>query len=219
VSSVDSTDEKSFAESTGSRDSDAQPVIPATSEKDLPLHGTWTLWYDNPRLASHGADWKETLRACGTVQHVGTFWGVFNNIKPPSKITCNSNYSVFRAGIEPSWEDPVNVNGGKFVLTIPKKESRAGKCDEYWTLTVLALVGETMDASGSTICGAVVSIRKSQDRIALWLKCHDKATCTQIGARWKKILNLESGNIIRYQTHKAAAESGRSFRNESQFSV
>ena len=72
----------------------------------------------------------------------------------------NSNYHLFKEGIEPMWEDAANKEGGKFVLTIPKADSKAGKTDEWWLFTVLALIGETMDASGEEICGCVVSIRK-----------------------------------------------------------
>jgi len=195
--------------------------IPDTREGYTPLHGRWTLWFDNPRLAPPGADWKENLKPCGTFQTVEEFWQIYNNLKQPTAIGANSNYSLFRHGIEPSWEDPQNQDGGKFVLNIPKKESRGGKCDEYWLFTVLALVGETLDASADYVNGAVVSIRKSQDRIALWLKGSDPLLCTTIGMRWKKAMDLQYSRktVIRYQTHKDAAASGRSFQNAVQFEV
>jgi translation initiation factor 4E len=184
----------------------------------IPLNATWTIWYDNPRLAPPGSDWKENLKQCGSFDTVESFWRVFNNLKPASELTINSNYSVFRYGIEPSWEDPANTEGGKFVHTILKKDSKLGRCDESWLFTVLAIIGETMDATGNQINGAVVSIRKQQDRIGLWLKNNDRDACVQIGERWKKVLKLEKATL-RYQTHRDAAASGRSFRNEAQFEV
>lgn len=187
-------------------------------ENDSPLHAKWTLWYDNPKLAPAGSDWKQCLHAAGSFQTIGQFWKVFNNVKPPSQLSMNSNYSIFRYGVEPSWEDQLNCNGGKFVLTLPKKESRSGKCDEFWLFTVLAMIGETMDATGDQVNGAVVSIRKSQDRIALWIKGSDRDVCVEIGERWKQALHLEK-TVLRYQTHKDAAASGRSFRNEVHFEV
>jgi translation initiation factor 4E len=103
-------------------------------------------------------------------------------------------------------------------LTIPKKDSKTGRCDEWWLHTVLAIIGETLDEDGNEVCGAVVSIRKNQDRIALWLKSNDKGRCSKIGARWKKCLEMNR-TIMSFQEHKAAAASGRSFRNESTFEV
>lgn len=195
----------------------AAPLSP-TVTKTIPLNAKWTMWFDNPRLAPAGSDWKENLKRCGSFDSVESFWRVYNNLKPASELTMNSNYSVFRYGVEPSWEDPSNRNGGKFVLTILKKETKSGKCDESWLFTVLAIVGEAMDATGDQVNGAVVSIRKHQDRIALWLKSSDKFICVRIGERWKKALSLEK-TTLRYQTHRDAAASGRSFRNEVRFEV
>jgi len=117
------------------------------------------------------------------------------------------------------WEDPENMNGGKFVLTIPKKDSKSGKCDEWWLFTVLAVLGETIDEGGDKVCGAVVSIRKSQDRIALWLKSDDRETCIAVGGRWKKALELSNKTSLKFQVHKDAAASGSSFKNEIKFEV
>lgn len=190
----------------------------ATPDQPTPLHAKWTMWFDNPRLAPPGADWSENLKQLGNFDTVENFWRIYNNIKPASTLALNSNYSVFRYGVEPSWEDQANCEGGKFVLTIAKKDSKNGKCDEWWLYTVLAVIGETLDADGDQVNGAVVSIRKNQDRIALWLKTADQQTCVDIGERWKKALMIEK-ETIRYQTHKDAAASGRSFRNEVHFEL
>ena len=210
------------------------------------LHQKWVLWYDNPRLAPPGSSWKDNLQKCGTFDNVGDFWSIFNNVKPASQLPLNSNYHIFREGVEPMWEDPENKNGGKFVLTIPKKDSQSGRCDEWWLYTVLSVIGETLDVGGNEVCGAVVSIRKSQDRIALWLKSSNKRVCVAIGERWKKALGMNKTQM-RFQLHndgaywdqnhcglhreapshpfcvvpfiRAAAASGSSFRNEVKFSV
>eukprot|EP00594_Rhizosolenia_setigera_P015549 CAMPEP_0178959732 /NCGR_PEP_ID=MMETSP0789-20121207/12484_1 /TAXON_ID=3005 /ORGANISM="Rhizosolenia setigera, Strain CCMP 1694" /LENGTH=203 /DNA_ID=CAMNT_0020642827 /DNA_START=163 /DNA_END=774 /DNA_ORIENTATION=- len=189
-------------------------------EEPIPLHHKWVLWYDNPRLAPQGTTWKENLKNCGSFQTAQDFWKIFNNVKPASQLPLNSNYHIFREGVEPMWEDPENLNGGKFVLTIPKKESKAkGRCDEWWLYTVLAVIGESMDLGGDQVCGAVVSIRKSQDRIALWLKSTDKEPCVKVGERWKTALEVSSKTVFKYQAHKDAAASGSSFKNEVKFEV
>jgi translation initiation factor 4E len=177
--------------------------------------GTHTLLHVKPNTNN---SWSENLKQCGSFDTVESFWRVFNNLTPASEIQQHSNYSVFRHGIEPSWEDPANRNGGKFVLTLGKKESKQGKLDEWWLFTVLAIVGETMDKTGDQVNGAVVSIRKHQDRIGLWLKSSDKQVCIEIGERWKKALSLDR-ETLKYQTHSDAAATGRSFRNEIQFEV
>jgi translation initiation factor 4E len=189
-----------------------------SSAQQLLLHSQWTLWFDNPKLAPAGSDWKANLIQVGSFDTAQDFWRIYNNVKPASSIGVGSNYSVFRRGIQPAWEDEQNKQGGKFVFSINKKESKSGRCDDHWLHTVLALIGETMDETGDSINGAVVSIRKNQDRIAIWLAGSDRDVCVAVGERWKKVLNLEKGTID-YQTHKMAAETGRSFRNEPLFIV
>jgi translation initiation factor 4E len=194
------------------------PPRSADTIKPIALHSKWTIWYDNPRLAPAGSDWTENLKQCGSFDTVESFWRIFNNLKPASELSVNSNYSVFRDGVQPSWEDPANAEGGKFVYALLKKDTKLGKCDEAWLFTVLAMIGETMDRSGDQINGAVVSIRKQQDRVTLWLKSSDRDICIEIGERWKKVLNCTK-YTLRYQTHRDAAASGRSFRNEAHFEV
>jgi len=174
-------------------------VAPPTTR--TPLHRRWTLWFDNPRFAPPGAAWKDNLKKCGSFDNLEAFWRIYNNVKPPSQLSLNSNYHIFRQGILPTWEDPVNTNGGKFVYTIPKKLSKTGVCDDSWMFTVLAVIGETMDMDGDQVVGAVVSIRKSQDRIALWIRSSEKHTCRMIGLRWKKAVNIHDMNL-KYQIHR-----------------
>ena len=168
----------------------------------LPLHRKWVLWFDNPKTAKEGIPWRETLYECGSFSTAEEFWEVFNNVKPPSSLSQNANYHIFSEGVIPMWEDPNNCHGGKFVLTLPKRDSRAGKLDEWWLFTVLAVIGETMDVKGGEVCGAVVSVRKSRDRIALWLKGCDRKICEEIGVRWKTALAVSNKTVLAYQSHK-----------------
>lgn len=171
----------------------------------LPLHRKWVLWFDNPKTAKEGISWRDNLKICGTFSTAEQFWEVFNNVKPPAQLIPNANYHIFMEGVLPMWEDPSNCHGGKFVLTLPKRDSKAGKLDEWWLFTVLAVIGETIDAKGSEVCGAVVSIRKSQDRIALWLKGCDRKICEEIGQRWKTALAVSNKTTLKYQSHKDGA--------------
>lgn len=190
----------------------------AALKKAGKLNETWSFWFDNPRVAPNG-EWKETLLEVASFDTVAKFWSVFNNVRIPRDLAANSNYSLFRKGIEPSWEDPQNRDGGKFVLTIPKKDVNMSKrTDEWWLFTCLAVIGETMEKDRQ-VNGAVISIRKHQDRIALWLKSREKSVCVEIGERFKLALHLDDKIVLRYQTHSDAVAKGHSFRNDVQFQV
>lgn len=173
----------------------------SVSAAEQPLYNKWVLWYDNPKAAaSSTSSWRENLQFCGRFDTPAKFWQIFNNVKPPSQIGDKCNYHIFKEGIEPMWEDPSNENGGKWVFTITKTATTKSRVDEFWLFTCLAVIGETIDFTGDMVCGAVVSIRKNQDRIALWIKTNEPDIVSKIGARWKKAMDVP--NRLKYQVHR-----------------
>ena len=187
--------------------------------ESTPLQNKWTLWYDNPRTITGDKTWLENLKLISNFDTAEAFWTSYNNVLPSSKLTVNSNYHLFKGGVKPMWEDESNKNGGKWIITIPKSDSRKGKVDEWWLYTVLAMVGETMDESGMEVCGAVVSIRKSQDRIALWIKGCEEETARAVGLRWKVALEVSDKTTVRFQCHKDAERNNSSYKNQVLFEV
>lgn len=59
----------------------------------------------------------------GLVEHVTdfadarTFWNVYTHLKPVSALPPVTDVSYFRSGIQPAWEDPANIHGGKVRFT------------------------------------------------------------------------------------------------------
>jgi translation initiation factor 4E len=56
---------------------------------------------------------------------------------------------------------------GKWSVRLPK-----GVASRYWEEIVLAIIGEQFDV-GYEICGAVMSVRSSEDIISVWNKTAD----------------------------------------------
>merc|ERR1719367_1860329 len=77
-----------------------------------PLKTSWTLWYFK-RMTNN---WEQDQREIASFQSVEDFWAVINHIKEPSLLVNGCDYSVFRTGIKPMWEDPANRNGGRWVV-------------------------------------------------------------------------------------------------------
>lgn len=101
-----------------------------------PLQSQWTLWYDdaaaiklNPKIT-----WDENLKNVLTVDSVEDFWGLINNLKKPSELPNSANYHLFKKGVRPAWEDPVNSKGGKWTYTVHK--SKKSELDDAWLSTV-----------------------------------------------------------------------------------
>lgn len=55
----------------------------------------------------------------------------------PSKLTANADIHLFKAGVEPKWEDPECANGGKWTYVVANNRKQA--LDKAWLETVLIL--------------------------------------------------------------------------------
>jgi len=196
----------------------------ADTSKLHPLQNAWTLWYNSP--PKKGSEWA--VKKIMTYSTVEDFWRLYNNIAKPSEVQTGSNYHLFKDGIEPNWECSANAEGGKWVLSLPRRRGAPdGLVDDAWQWTLLTLIGEFFDQDGDEICGVVISPRKSQNRLALWTRnAWNEAACKRIGTSFKTNLlaHLRAANNgryqvadmeIGYQVHKDALKHGTSFRNSN----
>jgi len=166
-----------------------------------PLYSPWTLWFDSPSAKGRNmpqtpsstmpqtpqtpgtaaaTGWMEDIKRVITFDSVEEFWGLYNNIVPPSHLPSRANYYLFKDGIIPAWEDEANRNGGKWSIQLPKDKNRAN-VDKMWLYTMLAAIGETFDPSlteatpaepppQSLITGVIVSTRPQFYRISIWTR-------------------------------------------------
>ena len=115
----------------------------------------------------------EDIRKVVAFDSVEEFWGLYNNIVPPSQLPGKANYYLFKVswrhlrftrsdmqdGIMPAWEDPANKHGGKWAIQVPRDKTKS-VIDKMWLYTVsrstyvavvnakvqmLAAIGETFE--------------------------------------------------------------------------
>ncbi|XP_031473791.1 eukaryotic translation initiation factor 4E-1-like [Nymphaea colorata] len=171
-------------------------------ENAHPLEHSWTFWFDNPSGKNRQATWGSSIRAIHTFSTVEEFWGLYNNIIPPSKLVAGADFHCFKNKIEPKWEDPVCSNGGKWSVSCSR-----GKADKWWLYTLLAMIGEQF-TDGDEICGAVVNVRAKQDKLALWTKNAANQTAQlSIGKEWKEFLDYN--DTIGFIVHDDAKKHDR----------
>ncbi|PRP88929.1 hypothetical protein PROFUN_00397 [Planoprotostelium fungivorum] len=181
-----------------------------------PLQNRWTLWYDNPGKKITSQQWQDSLKKIVTFDTVEDFWGIFNNIRPASKLTLGSNYHLFKEGVEPKWEHPDNFKGGKWIVTI---KGRGSMLDQQWLWLLLGVIGESFEEENE-ICGCVVSLRKSQDRITLWTRnAYNEAVQRRIGYRLKRLLEIPDNITVGYQIHSDSMKRHSSFNNRNRYEV
>jgi len=118
----------------------------------------------------------------------------------------NSNLRLFREGILPVWEDPINIEGGKWNITLIfdwKKE--AGSIpDRYIRLFLNLLIHLICGQLGyeDVLFGACLSVREYGLQISVWNKFSNDSE--QIDTIKMRLADILKQNVeIKYYTHKS----------------
>jgi len=162
----------------------SQPITPANVVRH-PLMFKWVLWELKP---GNKSQWNESLKQVATFDTVEGFWMVHNNSLPPSQLPQGSDYYLFREGIKPSWEDPMNERGGRWQAILPNKQVLSrdkvfSNFDKCWLEIVMSVVGAQYGSHDNlNICGVAAHMRRNQDKVAVWISdASDGASRERIG--------------------------------------
>jgi len=175
-----------------------------------PLQNQWQLWYFRPEK---GKDWMDNLLDVTNFDTVEDFWGLYNHIELASNLSSGSDYSIFKMGIKPMWEDDRNKMGGRWLFTFNKKAIAPRQIDEMWLEVLLCLIGEAFGDHSDQVCGAVINIRPKMDKISIWTgDCKNAAAITHIGKTLKQ--RTRYPGMISYEAHvDTQSKTGSSVRH------
>jgi len=167
-----------------------------------PLRHGWVLWYDgvSPSGKGKSSQWGDNIREIYSFSTVEDFWRLMNNIAKPSQLQSGCTYNLFKKGITPKWEDDANKLGGKWTIIVGKTKNTL---DRLWLWMVLACIGEVLEEDvEQQICGAVVNVRKAQDKLCLWTRdAENKEATMRVGFALKRALELPENVGLGYQGH------------------
>jgi len=163
-----------------------------------PLQNAWTLWFfKNDKSRS----WEENQRPIITVTTVEDFWSLYNHIEVASRLPPGSDYSLFKEGIFPDWEDQRNQKGGRWIINLDRKR-REELLDTYWLEILFFLIGEHADQNAQQVNGAVVNVRQKGDKLAIWLAdASQPDSLLRIGKMIKERLGIEPEMQIGFNIH------------------
>ncbi|CAB1331027.1 unnamed protein product [Coregonus sp. 'balchen'] len=182
-----------------------QEIVSPESYIKHPLQNKWSLWFfKNDKTKT----WQANLRLISKFDTVEDFWALYNHIQLSSNLISGCDYSLFKDGIEPMWEDERNKRGGRWLITLSKQQRRQD-LDRFWLETAF-------DDYSDEVCGAVVNIRTKGDKIAIWTADFDnREAITHIGRVYKERLGIPMKMTIGYQSHSdTATKSGSTTKNK-----
>src|SRR5688500_11694896 len=85
------------------------------------------------------------------------FNSFYNNVAKASFLSSGSNYHLFKRGIKPMWEDPVNELGGKWVIQFPRNKT-GEDINTLWLYAVSNLIVIMNFSNSEIIYGLVIHI-------------------------------------------------------------
>jgi hypothetical protein len=127
-----------------------------------PLSDKWCLWAHLP----HDIDWSlnsyKAIYTMGTVEET-----IAITESMPDILVKNCMLFIMRKGVKPTWEDPVNRNGGCFSYKV------SNKCVyDVWKELTYVLVGGSISKSNSfvsCVTGITISPKKNFCIIKIWM--------------------------------------------------
>ena len=163
-----------------------------------PLQSRWVFWtFINDKTK----DWYSCFKVAEKFDNVKGFWSAFDRMIPASEIRLGCDYSLFKEGIEPLFDNEQNKHGGRWLLSVDKRQ-RSTDLDNLWLKTLLYVIGETSEEGSSIINGACVNIRNRGDKLAVWTSdAQSEEAIMKIGRELKQRLNLNPQTKLTYQAH------------------
>lgn len=178
------------------------------------LNYRWSFWYDNTTKKIPKKDYLSSLHKLNPISTLPEFFKewryLYDNIVPTYQPETNLRF--FHNDVIPMWEDPHNVNGGKWVIVYRQKPGF--KTTQLWQSLLLSMMlGEL--GFEDEIFGTVLSIRTWGYMFTIWNK--DSNNQYQIEKVSKKLSELFGTEKVKYQSHQdAIMKTSHAYRKQQE---
>jgi len=202
----------------GIPEDDDDDVLEALCEP-MKLKYTWLLWEQVVQDQGRGGNFNDAIRKVTHFSTVQEFWAIWNGIPQPSELIDSKRLvreqasgksvaidalMIFRNGISPEWEDPMNNAGGHFQVQL-RPNIGGGQIDEFWNNIVLGMIGGTIQPA-EMITGVRLVDKLSGSkavhaiRIELWYTKHsNESVLATLKRNFEKIAAMRlDGTISRF---------------------
>jgi len=164
-----------------------------------PLKDSWTFWCLD---IGRSKNWEECLVPLNTFEHVEDFWALFHHLASINDMKSGSDYMMFKKGIQPKWEDPLNRSGGRWMIKLEPQNRAEGINQQAWTELLLLLISGLIEGADK-VTGAVCNVRRMCDKLSLWMSdCSDEASINGAGCAFQAALeHWQFRQPFRFERH------------------
>lgn len=169
------------------------------------LQSKWTYYQLADNSEQTQKTWADALKAVCCVSTVPQLLFTLDEIGKAGLDNFN-DLNFFKGEIQPMWEDPANVNGGRCMLEVSTNHKNA--ILEIWKKTVMLCASDLFDG----INGCAFN-EKANYRISLWIS--DPRESDEIVKIWKDVLdnNLGSFSFSLHNKYSEFSKSKKKFSN------
>ena len=144
------------------------------------------MWYKEqakrPKVPSDREAHENQTIQVAKISTLEAFCRLANALNPDQE--SETDFSFFKEGIMPSWEDAANKEGGRWIFQSSEAQS-SWTAPRLWNAVLQAMAGELFDETGDQVCGVVLSRRsKRGDRMELWTRSSVDAEARAVGVRF-----------------------------------
>ena len=150
-----------------------------------PLDSSWTMY---AHVNCGTALYSQSYVPLASFQSIGGFWAAWNNTPNveqlcTKRVSCGGRrvyaLSMFRTGIAPEWEDPVNAKGGEWGC---REAMPASHAHQLWLHLALIVVGGLLpDCTGVRVVDKGTRA-KSVQKLEVWLDSSDAGRASKVRA-------------------------------------
>jgi len=128
---------------------------------------------------------QTTTNSIGSIEQL---WMSLSSIKKTYELPIGTELLIFKTGINPVWEDPINTKGGRWVFRFNRRSTGSDDHDSVksmrkrtsliWERLLLKTITGSIIPEGNSvefqdlllndISGLVLSVRKDEDIISIW---------------------------------------------------
>lgn len=153
-------------------------------------------------------EFKSKIKREATVETPEEFLYLLRRLHKLHDIKPITDISLFKDGIEPMWEDPSNLKGGKWIVKI-KKNTAEQRLFENIFIWFALVPFDTMEVNG-----IVVSVRGQHTILSLWTRtCPSAEEIEKQGQEIREKLELKPGIPVSFKGNDESLKDKSSFRH------
>ncbi|KAH9387431.1 translation initiation factor 4E [Nematocida major] len=178
--------------------------MPSTLSSALVLSSV----FRSVNIKGDSEDFKSKIKQEAKITTPEEFLYVIRRLLKLQDIKTITDLSLFKEGIEPMWEDPSNLKGGKWIVKI-KRNTAEQRLFESVFLWMALVPFKTMDVNG-----AVISVRGHHTILSLWTKtCPSDGEMLEQEAEIREKLEIKPVIPVAFKGNDESLKDKSSFRH------